>query len=122
MASHRIEKVESLVKQEVSNIILYKLQHPLFGFTTITRVKLTPDLRMAYIYISVLEKQKREITLQKITESGSVIRAELASRIQLRYAPELKFFLDESLDYVEKIENLLKQIHQNDKPDESQPE
>jgi ribosome-binding factor A len=117
--AYRIEKVESLIKQEMSHILLFKFYEPLFGFITITRVKVAPDLRLAYIYVSVLEKEKRERTMERITENIPAIRSELASRINLRFVPELKFFLDDTLDYVEKIDNLLKQIHKNDQPPES---
>ncbi len=109
--SHRIDKVESLIKEEISLIFLYKLQDPELGFVTITNVKVSPDLRIAKIYISVLNKEKREAVLEKVNASNGYIRSELAHRIKIKFTPELKFFIDDTLDYVEKIEGLIKKIH-----------
>jgi ribosome-binding factor A len=112
--SHRIDKVENLIKEEISLIFLYKMQDPSIGFVTITAVKVSPDLKIAKIYISVLEKEKRESVMKKVKASTGFIRSELASRIRIKFVPELKFFLDDTLDYVEKIEGLIKKIHEND--------
>jgi len=112
--SHRIEKVESLIKEEISLIFQRKLQNPAFGFITITNVKVSPDLRIAKVYISVFEKEKRESTLEKVKSVSGFIRSELASKIRIKFIPELKFFIDDTLDYVEKIEDLIKKIHKDD--------
>ncbi len=109
--SYRIDKVESLIKEEISLIFLYKLQDPGLGFITITNVKVSPDLRIAKIYVSVLDKEKRKDVLEKINASNGYIRSELAHRIKIKFTPELKFFIDDTLDYVEKIEGLIKKIH-----------
>ena len=112
--SHRIEKVEHLIKEEISLIFLRKLQDPAFGLLTITNVKLSSDLRIAKVYISVFEKEKREFVLEKISSVTGYIRSELASKIRIRFIPELRFYIDDTLDYVEKIENLIKKIHKDD--------
>lgn len=112
--SHRVEKVENLIKQEISLIFLRKLQDPAFGFLTVTSVKMSPDLKIAKIYISILEKEKRDSSLEKVKSISGFIRSELASKIRIKFTPELKFFLDDTLDYVEKIESLIKKIHKND--------
>lgn len=112
--SHRIDKVEHLIKEEISLIFLYKLNDPLFSFVTITSVKLSADLKIAKVYFSVLEKNDREKVMGKIRAISGFIRSELASRIRIRFVPELKFFLDDTLDYVEKIEGLIKKMHEDD--------
>ena len=118
--SHRIDKVESLIKEEISLIFLYKLQDPALGFVTITSVKVSPDLRIAKIYISVLEREKRAQVLEKVEELKGYIRSELASRVKIKFIPELKFFIDDTLDYVEKIEGLIKRIHsESDREDDN---
>ncbi|MGD1005701.1 MAG: 30S ribosome-binding factor RbfA [Ignavibacteriaceae bacterium] len=115
---HRIDKVEHLIKEEISLIFLYKLQDKFqfssFGLITIISVKVSPDLKVAKVYLSVLEKDKREAALEKIKSASGYIRSELASRIRIKFVPELKFFIDDTLDYVEKIEGLIKKIHEND--------
>jgi ribosome-binding factor A len=114
MASHRIDKVSNQIKEEVSMIFLKKLRdHPL-GFITVTSVKVSPDLKIAKIYISVFEREKREATLEKVEALTKFIRSELASKLSLKFVPELKFFIDDTFDYVEKIEGLIKKIHEND--------
>lgn len=114
MSSHRVDKVERLLKEEISLIFLQKFQEPEIGFLTITQVKVSPDLKQAKVYFSVLEKEKRELVLDKIRDKVKFIRGELAHRISLKFTPELKFFLDDRLDYVEKIENLIDKIHRED--------
>jgi len=117
--THRIERIESLIKQEISQIILFKLHDPVFGFITVTNVKVSPDLKLAKIYFSVFEKEKRKMVLEKLQEVSGLVRSELGSRIRLRHVPDVKFYIDDTLDYVEKIENLIKKIHENDQPAES---
>ncbi len=117
--AYRIDKLEHLLKEEVSMIFLYKLHDPAFGLLTITNVKISPDLKLAKIYISVFEKEKRESVLEKIRERTGFIRTELAHRIRIKFMPELKFFIDDTLDYVEKIEGLIKKIHENDNKDDN---
>jgi ribosome-binding factor A len=115
MSSYRVDKVEKLIKEEISSILLYKYQEMELGFITVTNVKVSPDLRVAKIYLSVLEKERRKFVLDRLNLRNGQIRTELAHRIRLRFVPELKFFIDDTLDYVEKIEGILNEIHkQND--------
>jgi ribosome-binding factor A len=117
--AYRIDKLEHLIKEEVSMIFLYKVQDPAFGLLTVTNVRLSPDLKIAKIYISVFEKEKREVVLEKIRDKSGFIRTELAHRIRIKFVPELKFFIDDTLDYVEKIEGLIKKIHENDNKEDN---
>lgn len=114
MSSYRIDKVEQLLKEEISSIFLHKIQDSNLGFITITNVKVSPDLKTAKIYLSVLEKEKRELVLDRITNKVKFIRTELAHRISLKFVPEIKFFIDDTLDFVEKIEGLINRIHKED--------
>ena len=114
MASVRMEKVSRLIQEEISQIFLYKLNDPEFGFVTVTKAKLTPDLKIARIYISVFDKDKRALMLEKLSAIKKKIRSELASRVKLRSVPDLEFYIDDTLDYVEKMDNLFKKIHEDD--------
>jgi len=114
MATHRVDKVERLIKEEVSLIFLEKFQQPEYGFITITNVKVTADLKIAKIYISVFEKEKRELVMDRLQTKMGFIRSELAHRIRIKFTPELKFFIDDTLDYVEKIEGIIEKIHKED--------
>lgn len=114
--SYRIDKVSRLIKEEISWIFIHKLKDPAMGFLTITDVKLSPDLKNAKIYFSVLQKETRQAVLERINEVKGLIRGELAHRIKMRFIPELNFYVDDTTDYVEKMENLFRQIHkENDK-------
>ncbi|MCL4549124.1 MAG: 30S ribosome-binding factor RbfA, partial [Bacteroidetes bacterium] len=74
------------------------------------------------VYLSVYEKDKRNDVLKRVNEIKGMIRSELASRIKMRFVPELHFFIDDTLDYVEKIEGLFKKIHSEDKTNDSDNE
>ena len=112
--SVRLDKIANLIKEEISLIFLHKIQDPYLGLLTITNVKVSPDLRHAKIYISNYDKSKREYTHKKVNEIRGMIRTELAHRISVRHIPELTFFIDDTIDYVEKMENLFKKIHKDD--------
>jgi len=115
MASHRVDKIEKLIKEEISHILLHKFQDLGLGFITVTNVKVSPDLKIAKIYLSVLEKLKRDLVLDKLNYRIGQIRTELAHRIHIKFVPELKIYIDDTLDYVERIEGLFNEIHkQND--------
>jgi len=111
MSTHRVDKVEKLIKEEISYILLYKMQDEDLGFITVTDVKVSADLKIAKIYLSVLQKERRDFVLNKINQRLGHIRSELAHRIRIKFVPELKFFIDDRLDYVEKIEGLINEIH-----------
>lgn len=103
-----------MIKEEISWIFLHKLKDPALGFITITNVKVSPDLKIAKIYFSVFDRNSRKAALSKINELKGIIRSELAHKIQMRYVPELDFYVDDTPDFVEKIEGLFRQIHEND--------
>jgi len=114
--SFRLEKIAKLIKEEISLTFLHKVQDTSIGLVTVTKVVVSPDLRNAKIYLSVFPNNKRESTLTKAREMLGFFRTELAARMTTRYVPELRFFLDDSADYVEHIDTLLKKIHEDDKP------
>ncbi|MGE5432119.1 MAG: 30S ribosome-binding factor RbfA [Syntrophomonadaceae bacterium] len=112
--AYRKDKLSQLIKEEVSWIFLYKLKDPSFGFVTVTNVRMSPDLKIAKVYISVFEKENRQAVLHRIKEAKGLIRAELAHKIKVKFTPELDFYIDDTIDYVEKIEDLFKKIHKED--------
>ncbi len=112
--SIRTEKISKMIKEEISLIFLHKIQDRQLGFVTITQVKVTQDLKQAKVYFSVYENKLREECLNTINEIKGFIRMELAHRLSLRYVPELFFYIDETLDYVEKMEKIFDEIHRND--------
>ena len=112
--SVRLEKIANLIKEELSLIFLHKIQDPDLGLLTITKVKVSPDIRIAKVYFSIYQKENREKILEKINDLKGFIRGQLAQKVKIRYVPELNFYVDDTMDYVEKIEDLFKKIHEND--------
>ena len=111
MARVRVEKLQELVKQEFSKIVLNDLKNPNIGFVTITQVELTNDLRHAKIWLSAYgSKEEQEKTIQGIAHSLGYIRSEIGKRIRLKFVPELHLQTDKSLEYSEHIQKILLQI------------
>lgn len=111
--SVRQEKISSLIQETLSAIFLQKLLDPELGLVTITKTKISPDLKIAKVYLSVYEKSKREYVLEHVESIKGYIRSELAKRTELRHTPELNFYIDDTMDYVDKINEIFKNI-QND--------
>ena len=111
MPTLRQQKVARLIQKEISDIFLLKGKI-LFGnaFITVTGVRITPDLSLARIHVSLFKANDRSALLEKIKLHTKDIRRELGNRVakQLRITPSLEFYIDDSLDYVEKIDSLLK--------------
>jgi ribosome-binding factor A len=108
----RAQKVQEMIKQEVSNIILNDLKDPRVKFTTVTAVEITSDLRSAKIYVSFYGNEaEKESSLLGLRKSLGFIRTEIGKRIRLRFTPELSLQVDKSLEYSEHIQKLLVQIN-----------
>jgi len=109
----RADRVAALIKQEVSQIVLQEIKDPDIGFLTITKVKLSSDLKHAKIYYSVLgEAKKQEQAKNALDRSLKYIRSQVGHRINLRLVPTLEFFYDDSAAYADHIEQLLQKIKQ----------
>lgn len=123
----RQKQVAGLIQEDI-NTIFQRLSLNIIdgGMVSISSVKITPDLLEARIYFSVYNAKDNKAVLKKIEERAWEIKKELAARIkhQLRRIPELKFFLDDTLDHVFRMEELLKQIKPSseDQGDEKLPE
>ena len=118
MSKVRVEKVQELMKQEISDIIFNEWKDPRIGFVTVTSVACTEDLREAKIYVSVMgDEKKARDTLNGLNSSLGFVRREIGKRIRLRFTPEISFALDTSLNYSDHIQRLLNEIHE-DQPQE----
>ena len=110
MESTRQKKVSRQLLKDLSEIFLIK-GRDLIGTSliSVTVVRISPDLSIARVYISVFGTDNKEDLLKKINKQSYIIRKKLGDRIrnQMRKVPELKFFLDDSVDYSQQIEDLL---------------
>ncbi len=109
----RSQRVAEMLRHEISQIITQELKDPQIGITTVTAIKVTDDLKLAKIYVSILGgKETRAKGLHGLEHAKSWIRSEIGHRLDLKFVPELKFYYDETIDYAENIESLIKKIHQ----------
>ena len=110
MESTRQKKVSRLVQKELADIFLKKGNEFAHGkLVSITRVRVSPDLSFAKIYLSIFPATNQDEILQSISDHSSKIRFELGQKVrtQLRIVPDIAFHIDDSLDYIEKIDKLL---------------
>ena len=114
----RAERVADQIRMEVADILTRKIKDPRVKFVTVTDVDLSPDLRVARVYVTTLEEgQGEKTTLQGLERALGFIRAELGRRVALRYTPELIFCLDLTRQRGERIEELLKSLPGRDGQD-----
>ncbi len=112
----RIEKLQELIKQEMSKMLLTDLKDPRIGFVTVTDVEMTGDLRTAKIYVSVMGGEEQvKSSFEGLQSALGFIRREIGQRIRLRFTPEISFSPDTSLDYGDHIQKLLLQVEGDSK-------
>ncbi|MBI2967796.1 MAG: 30S ribosome-binding factor RbfA [Bacteroidetes bacterium] len=110
MASVRQNKISRLIQKEMGNIFLRESSEHFPGLmVTVTGVRMSPDMSVAKIFISIFGTENKNEVIEKIKSKTGRLRYELSGRIrrQVRSMPELLFYLDDSLDYAENIERLL---------------
>ena len=110
METTRQNKIARLLQKELSEIFLLQTKAMPGVLVSVSAVRISPDMSIARVYVSVFPSDKSEEMVKNINNNMKSIRFELGTRVrhQLRIIPELKFFVDDSLDYIEKIDALLK--------------
>ncbi len=117
MPSTRQRGVQELLVQDISEILQREMKDPRIGFVTITDAEVTPDLRQARIYFSVLGTgEEREESGKALNRAAGFIRAQFAKRAEMRYVPELRFVFDTSVDRGARLSALLEQVRQENAP------
>ena len=113
--SLRTERVASLIREEVGMFFTREYRDPSYGLITVTEVHMTPDLRIAKIYVSIMgDSDLRLKTLKMLEDHKGAIRSFIGSHLRLKFTPSVHFYIDETLDRVDRINNLIKQIHKDD--------
>jgi ribosome-binding factor A len=111
METQRQSKVSRLIQKELADIF-QKHGNNLFGggMISVTVVRVTPDLALAKVYLSIFPPERRQELFDTVNLQVKTIRHELGRRVknQLRLVPDLLFFIDDSMDYANKIDDLLK--------------
>lgn len=110
--SIRTERVAGEIKQRISMMLQRDIDTSGYGLLTITDVIMTPDLRLAKIYVSHFRSGKsNEQVLSFFDEHLKAIRMTVGRDVRLKFTPELRFFIDETLDRAERIDELFRKIH-----------
>lgn len=126
MASRRLDRLNEQLRQEISQLISRVLRDPrLAGIVSITTVEVSPDLRHARVYFSVLGgEEERGRVLAALQGAAGFLRHELASRLTLRHVPELTFKPDVSIERGERIMELLREVEheQRAEPGDAKPQ
>ncbi|MEJ2557624.1 MAG: 30S ribosome-binding factor RbfA [Anaerolineae bacterium] len=123
MATRRQRRVAELLHQEISLLIEQRAQDPRLGFVTVTDVEVSPDLRVAHVYVSVLgNDEDAKQSLASLRHATGFFRHELGASLSLRYTPELEFRIDDSLERGFRIDRLLDSLHDETPEDEGDVE
>ncbi len=110
MPSRRLEQVADLLQEELGHLLEREVKDPGVGFVTLTGVELSPDLRHARVYFSVLgDEEAVQESQAALGRAAGFLRHELSRRLSLRQVPELHFVLDRSSERAQRISNLLRQ-------------
>ena len=111
MQGKRLERVNQLIKEEVSAVLQRELKDPRLGFVTVTDVETAKDLRVAKVFVSVLGDDKQwTASMAALTSARGFIRSWLRQNLDLRVVPDLDFRADRSMEHAAKIQSLLKKV------------
>ena len=110
MQETRQNRIARLLQKELAEIFLSQTRQMRGVMVSVTRAKVSPDLSVCTAYLSIFPSEKAEEILNNINKNEKQVRYELGTRIrnQVRIIPELRFFIDDSLDYLDRIDQLLK--------------
>jgi ribosome-binding factor A len=109
----RKDRIASVLNRAISEIIEHQMKDPRLGRVTITTVDVSSDLKTAIIYFSSLDD--KQAGLATLNRAKGYIKSELASKVRMRYIPDIEFRIDNSYEYGKKIDALLDEISQDDK-------
>ena len=117
--SRRTDRVGEMVRMAISQVVLHGLRDPRIGLATITEVKMSPDLKLARVFVTVLgNSEQQKVTVQQLNHARAHIRHEISSLLKLRMVPDLMFEYDSSLDYGTRIDELIQQTRKKPNIDE----
>jgi ribosome-binding factor A len=115
MSRQRAQRVAEQVKKEIADILRNEIKDPRLGFVSVTDVELSPDLRYAKVYVSVLgDEQAKKESLEVVTKATGFIRREIGQRLSLRFVPEITFKFDPSIERGARIAELLNEIRKEE--------
>ena len=112
--TQRMEKVQKLARQVLGESI-QGLKDPRVGFATVTAVRITPDLRHARVFVSVLgSEEEQKATMKGLESAKPFLRSELGRQVRMKYLPELIFEQDRGAEEAQRLETLLRALHEEE--------
>ncbi len=114
MSSIKIERLNHAFVEEISYILHNEVKDKDIEFVTITGCDISSDLSYAKVYFTVLDDSKKVETLEALNNAKGFIRTNLSQRVDIRHTPELKFIYDNSIEYGNKIEDIIDSIHEKE--------
>ena len=113
--THRVERIAEQIREEASQILLTEIADPGVGLVTVTRVKVTPDLSLARIYWTTMgDATQRKQTAKALSRAAAYVRHLLSTRMTLRRSPEVQFLFDQSVAAQDRVEQILRDLHEQD--------
>ena len=113
--SVRTEKVASIVKEEIGVIVQRNFDMKVYGFITVTEVRMSPDLKIAKVYVSIFgDTAQKQKTLGMLESQKAFVRQTLGRNIRLKFTPSIVFYLDETMDNAMNLEKIFKKIHKEE--------
>ena len=106
---YRRERVQDLLREEISSILFRDLKDPGLGFITIFEVKMTEDLKLARVLFSCYgDEEVRQSTIEALKRSRGFVKHLIGQRVKLKYTPDIEFIYDDRLDRISRIEEILR--------------
>lgn len=114
MSKQRLDRLNSLLKEVVSEVIHKDVDNPdVAEFVSVTRVDISRDLKHARVYISIIgDDETKQSTLKALSRAAGFIGVNASKKVVMRFFPTLRFIIDDTVDKVMRIEELLKEIHE----------
>jgi ribosome-binding factor A len=111
MQGKRLDRVNQLIKEEISTLLQRELKDPRLGFVTVTEVETSKDLRVAKVFVSVLGDERQwASSLAALTSARGFVRNWLRQHLDLRVTPDVDFRPDRSMEHAARIQSLLKDV------------
>ena len=118
----RVKRVAEAIKEEASLTITQQLSDPRLGFVTVTKVKISRDLRDAVIYISIMGgSSERSKTLHALADAAGFVKRAVGDRLKMRFTPSIRFEFDDGIDKSIRVAELLRQASEEAPPEPLQP-
>ena len=113
MIPDRIKRVNEACKEALGEILQEEFKDPRLGFVTVTGVEVTPDLRQAKVWVSIMGSEEEvEVTMGVLEKASGFLRKQLGTRVRMRYTPQLKICLDHGAEVSERLQGILHELEE----------